>query len=208
MIIEDRDFRLCNPAIFNEITDLVINVDTLFDFMKEGGKLADPGELRIVPRAKEILDEAVNDPHTAIVDIKDCHTYFSVELKFYGAHAIKGEPGADTIEELKEYEDKAFIFEKNSTNFMWAPGFIEFLFSLPNLERVKILGVLSCKCVDNGAVGIKTFFDQFNKDIEVAVYADAIDTYDAPGHDRAEYNNTAVEHMKYNNIKVLGKVLK
>ena len=67
---------------------------------------------------------------------------------------------------------------------------------------------MPCKCVDNGAVGIKTFFDQFNKDIEVAVYADAIDTYDAPGHDRAEYNNTAVEHMKYNNIKVLGKVLK
>ncbi len=208
MIIENKDYRLVNPEIFNQVEELVFDVDTLKDFMDEGGALADPGERRIVPRCIEVLDDAINSPNKAVVLIKDCHSYYSVEIKFYGVHGIDGKEGAEEIDEIKPYETKSFIFKKNSTNFMWAPGMIEFLLLFTNLKKVTIIGVLSCKCVDNGAVSLKTFFDEMNKDIEVDVLADAIDTYDAPGHDRIEYTENAIKHMEYNNIKVLGKVLK
>ncbi len=208
MIIENKDYRLVNPEIFNQVEELVFDVDTLKDFMDEGGALADPGERRIVPRCIEVLDDAINSPNKAVVLIKDCHSYYSVEIKFYGVHSIKGKEGAEEIDEIKPYETKSFVFRKNSTNFMWAPGMIEFLLLFKNLKRVKIIGVLSCKCVDNGAVSLKTFFDEMNRDVEVEVLADAIDTYDAPGHDRVAYTESAIKHMEYNNIKVLGKVLK
>ena len=65
------------------------------------------------------------------------------------------------------------------------------------------MGCLSEICVLNGAVGLRTYFDQNNKDIEVCVHPDAIDTYSAPGHDADEVTLQAVNMMKANGVKVL-----
>ena len=67
------------------------------------------------------------------------------------------------------------------------------------------MGCLSEVCVENGAIGLRTFFDQINKDVEVCVHADAIDTFNAPGHDADMVTRDALARMQANGIKILGK---
>ena len=67
------------------------------------------------------------------------------------------------------------------------------------------MGCLSEICVTNGGIGLRTFFDQNNMDVEVCVYADAIDTYDAPGHNADQVTEQALKMMEANGIKVLRK---
>jgi hypothetical protein len=67
------------------------------------------------------------------------------------------------------------------------------------------MGCLSEVCVENGTIGLRTFFDQLNKDVEVCVHADAIDTYNAPGHDADIVTDAAIARMQANGIKILGK---
>ena len=88
---------------------------------------------------------------------------------------------------------------------MFAPGMQEDLLKAINLERIKLMGCLSEVCVKNGAISLRTFLDQYNKNVEVCVYEDAIDTFNAPGHDADLVNKNALEDMKANGIKILRK---
>ena len=70
------------------------------------------------------------------------------------------------------------------------------------------MGCLSEVCVKNGGITLRNYFDQNNKDIDIYVAADAIDTYDAPGHNAEEVTEQALKDMKANGIKVLGRRVK
>lgn len=188
------------------VRDLLINIDMVNGFVKEG-PLAAPSIMRVVNRQKELLDEALNDKNSGIVFIRDSHEVDAVEFKTYPAHCIKGTKETEVIDELKEYEKYALEYLKNSTNLIFALGMQQDLLKFYNLERVRLMGCLSEVCVLNGAIGLRTFFDQINKDVEVCVHADAIDTFDALNHNRDEVNEMALNSMQSNGIKVLGKRL-
>ena len=65
------------------------------------------------------------------------------------------------------------------------------------------MGCLSEVCVENGAIGLRTFFDQINRDVEVCVHEDAIDTFDAPLHNADLRTKEALNKMEANGVKVL-----
>ena len=184
------------------IKELVFNIDMINGFVKKGA-LAAPSIMRIVPRQLEILEEAKKDPEVEIVDVRDLHTLKSVELKTFGIHGLEGTDEVEQIDELKGYADR--VFYKNCTNLIFAPGIQEYLKGNPNLKRVRLMGCLSEICVTNGGIGLRTFFDQNNMDVEVCVHADAIDTYDAPGHNADQVTEQALKMMEANGIKVLRK---
>lgn len=185
-----------------EAKRLIIVVDMVKGFV-EDGKLAAPSINRVVDKQIEILDEALKSEDTGIAFIRDCHTKDSVELKRYLEHCIKGTKEPEVIDKLKPFERFSLEYFKNSTNFMYAPGMQSDLLSFEKLKRVELIGCLSEVCVLNGAVGIRTFFDEYNKDIDVCVYEDTIDTFDAPGHNADEVTKNAIDHMKANGIKIL-----
>ena len=121
----------------------------------------------------------------------------------FGIHSLEGTDEAEQIDEEKGYANR--VFYKNCTNLIFAPGLQEYLKGLPKLERVRLMGCLSEICVTNGGIGLRTFFDQNDMDVEVCVHADAIDTYDAPGHDADLVTEQALKMMESNGIKVLRK---
>lgn len=204
MIIENKDFRTWDLEFIKKIKVLRLNIDMIVGFL-ENGNLAAPTMLRIVDRQIELYDEALESDDMIAVMGNDWHDEDSAELDFYGVHAVKNSKEAEVIKPLRKYEEKGIVFHKNSTNLIQVDDFREFLLMLVNLERVEITGVLSDKCVDNAAVGIKTFFDEHNRRVEVCVHQDAIDTFDAPGHNAEEETELALRHMKSNGVKVLGK---
>ena len=186
------------------VRELLITIDMINGFTKEGA-LAAPSIMRVVPRQIELLDEAMRDEKTGMIFIRDSHPVNAEEFKTYPPHCIEGTKETEVIDELKSYERYALEYLKNSTNLMYAPKFMEHLMKFNNLERIRLMGCLSEVCVENGAIGLKTFLDQLNKDIQVCVHADAIDTFNAPGHDADAVTTEALKRMEANGIKVLGK---
>ena len=186
------------------VRELLITIDMVNGFVKEGN-LAAPSIMRVVPRQLELLNEGLEKKDTGLVFIRDSHPVDAVEFKTYGVHCLEGTKETELIDEFKEYEKYALEYLKNSTNLMYAPGLMQDLIRFYNLERVRLMGCLSEVCVENGAIGLRTFFDQVNKDVEVCVHEDAIDTFDIPGHEADRVTEEAIKKMQSNGIKVLGK---
>ena len=185
-----------------KIKELVINIDMINGFVKEGA-LAAPSIMRVVPYQKILLDRFHKEEDKGIIFIRDEHTLDSVEFKTFPVHCVKGTKEPELIDDLKEYEEDALTFTKNSTNFVFAPGFIKHLKLFTGLKKVYLTGCLSEICVKNGGITLRNFFDQENMDIEVCVVSNLIDTYEAPGHTTDQVTNNAIADMQANGIKVL-----
>jgi nicotinamidase-related amidase len=173
-------------------------------FVKEG-TLAAPSIGRIIPRQKELLNEALVNSDIGLVFIRDSHTPDAIEFNTYPSHCLAGSLESEVIAELKEFEKYSLVYLKNSTNLIFAPNIQQDLLSLDKLERVRLMGCLSEVCVLNGAIGLRTFFDQNNKNVDVLVHRDAIDTYDAANHNANMITEKAISDMKSNGIKIIGE---
>lgn len=184
------------------VKELIITIDMINGFVKKGN-LAAPSIMRIVPRQVDILNRTINSTNKGIIFIRDSHPKDATEFKTYGRHCIKGTKETELIDELKVFEPYALEYLKNSTNLMFAPHFRDDLLKFYRLEKIRLMGCLSDVCILNGAIGLKTFLDQMNMNTEVCVYRDAIDTYDAPGHNADMVNEEALKLMKSNGIKIL-----
>ncbi|MBQ8219063.1 MAG: cysteine hydrolase [Bacilli bacterium] len=191
-----------NKEDLQKIKELLIVIDMVNGFVKEGA-LAAPSIMRIVPRQIHLLDEALVNDDMGIVFIRDNHNEDAIEFKTYGPHCINDTFETELISELKKYEPYSYEYLKNSTNLIFAKGLQDDLLKLSNLEKIYLMGCLSDVCVLNGAIGLRTYFDELNKDIEILVYEDAIDTYNAPNHDADKVNEISLEQMKTNGIKIL-----
>ena len=186
------------------IEELAINIDMVNGFVKEGA-LAAPSIMRVVPRQQELLKEYLEGENKAIMFIRDEHSADSVEFKTFGPHCIKGSGEEKVIDELLEYYLNAYDVNKNSTNFVFGNGFQEKIERLRNLKKVLLMGCLSEVCVKNGGITLRNYFDQLNRDVDIYVAPDAIDTFDAPGHEADEVTKKAIQDMEANGIKVYRK---
>lgn len=189
----------------DSIEELIIVVDTINGFMVSGN-LASPHIYNIVPGIVEILEDSKTRKGVKIVFVQDYHTDKSTEFNVFIEHC-KGDWESEIVDDLKPYVFGSIVFKKNSRNFMFAPGMIDFLFRLKNLKRVKLMGCCSDKCLGiDGAIPLINFFHELNRNVEVIVYEDLMDTYDYPGHDRDEYNQISKNLMEQEGIKLVKKI--
>lgn len=188
-----------------DVKRLLFVVDVVNGFMKEG-TLANDSYMRIVPRIEELCKYYLEEEDTGLVFIRDYHTKDAVEFKRFPAHCIGGTKESEVIDELKIYEENAIEFLKNSTNLIFAAGMQRSLNYLNKVNEIELCGVLSNVCVENGAIGLKTFLEQNNRLVDVSVHADAIDTFDSDEL-REETTDFALKNMEANGIKILGKRL-
>lgn len=187
-----------------QIRELYIVIDMINGFVKEG-KMAAPSIMRVVPTQYKILSDASKKFNNGIAFVRDSHKKNSQEFKTYDEHCIEGTWESEVIDEFKEFIPNSIEYLKNSTNVLFAPNIQEELLKAEKLEKVKVMGCLSDYCAKDAAIGLRCFFDQHNKDIEVCVYEDAIDTFDAPLHNADLINKASVEEMKSRGIKILRK---
>ena len=184
-----------------EIKNMLVVIDMVTGFVDEG-TLAAPSIKRVIPRQVELLEEYGNDQNGLNVFVRDTHDEDSVEFKTFGKHCVRGTAETEVTDELKAYTEDALDFEKNSTNFMLAPGVIQFLEGLTNLEKIAFVGCLSEVCVKNAAITARNYFDEVNRNVEVGVYEDAIDTFNAANHDADKVTLNALNDMRANGVKV------
>ena len=85
---------------------------------------------------------------------------------------------------------------------MYAPRFIDDINKMNNLKEVIIIGCCTDICILNLAIPLQNYFDQEDRNVKVTVLKNAVETYDAPNHNRNEYNEIAFKLMKQAGINL------
>ena len=186
---------------FKDITRLLINVDMVNGFVKEGA-MADPYIQHIIPEHIRLMQE--NEGSIAI--IKDTHKENCREFKRYPVHCVEGTEEAELADELKSFEKDALVYEKNSTSTIYAENFLADIDKMENLKEVIIIGCCTDICVLNLAIPLQNYFDQKDRNITITIPKNAVETYNAPNHNREEYNEIAFKLMGQAGINLVETV--
>lgn len=183
----------------------LIVVDMVNGFVREG-VLHDNEISKIIPRQIELIKKNHYEKGLTIF-IKDTHDEDAVEFNRFGGtkHCVMGTKEADLVDELKPFENlnNAISIEKNSTSYMESLTFREVIKNLTNLEEVSVVGCCTDICVFNGTMGLANYFDEWNRDVLIKVYTDAIATY--AEKDRQNYVDAAYLLMEQQGIQLVKK---
>jgi nicotinamidase-related amidase len=128
----------------------LIIVDMLKDFVD--GKLANPKAQAIVAPLKALLAHARRQGWVVVFS-NDAHLPGDPELKVWGAHAMKGDPGAQVIEALAPVPGpRELISDKRSYGAFDGTGLDERLKAL-GVDEVVITGQHTHICVRHSSYG-------------------------------------------------------
>ena len=184
-----------------EIKDLLIVVDMVNGFVREG-KMASPNIETIIPRIEKLVERYI-DEGKAIAYVKDTHEKDAIEFERYPEHCVKGTTEAEMVDELRKYEHMALVYEKNSTCAMFAKDFLDDLNKMKNLNRIVVTGCCTDICVTNLVIPLRNYLDKENRNVEIIVPQDAVETYNAPTHKADEWNKKAFEFMEQGGITLV-----
>lgn len=184
-----------------ETKELLIVVDMVNGFLKEGA-LADPKMERITSEVVRLVKLYLNKQNKMVAFIKDSHHENSLEFKKFPIHCLEGTSESELIDELKPFESDALSYKKNSRSAIFAKGFMNDIIQMENLTKIIITGVCLDLCDLDLSLPLMNYFDQIDKDVEIVIPLNAVDTYDSDFHDREEYIDTACKILKQEGIKI------
>ena len=154
----------------------LIIVDMLVDFVD--GKLANPQAERIIEPLQKLLGHA-RDNGWVIVFSNDAHRPEDPELKVWGEHAIKGDPGAQVIAALQPREGaQEWQSPKRSYGAFDNTGLDEQLKAL-NVDEVVITGQHTHICVRHSSYGALI------RGYDISVPRDAVCAFEGVDEDEA-----------------------
>ena len=184
-----------------DIEKLLINVDMVNGFVKFGA-MSDTYIEHIIPEQIKLMKEVLNEGECLVI-IKDTHKKNCREFNRYPIHCVEGTEEAEIVDELQEFEKDALVYKKNSTSTIYAPNFLEDIDRMTKLKEVKIIGCCTDICILNLAIPLQNYFDQKDRNIEIKIPKNAVETYDSPIHSREEYNEIAFKLMTQAGIDLI-----
>ena len=160
------------------------------------GAMANPLYNKLVPEQLKMI-EKMRKENGLVNFILEGHDRNAREFDTYPAHCIKGTPEADLIPEFinEQNKENTKTYYKNSINGMLNRNVGDDIRKLKKLKEVIIEGVCTDLCVfDFGRTALR-YFDEINKEIKMFVVKNAVDTFDAAGHNREEWTNMAFKFL-------------
>ncbi len=174
----------------------------------------------LVPEQMKIMDDFL-EAGEAVNVIGEWHdkeaTEFTQNGGSYPTHCVAGTKEAEYIDEIQKriYEpnengiylrDKSILkpnvrdYKKNSINGVLDQVRHD-IREMKNLKMVVFNGVCEDLCVEDFARTYARYLDEINRIVKLYVVASTVDTYDAPGHNRAEWKTIARAVMEQAGIK-------
>ena len=160
------------------------------------GPMANPEYNKLVPEQLRMLEKFKREGQQ-INFILEAHDKDANEFKTYPEHCVRGTMEAEVIPEFKDYQllPGTKTFYKNCINGMLNRDVQDEIRKLKALREIVIEGVCADLCVMDFARTYARFLDEINREAKIFVVRNAIDTFDAPGHDRAEWLDIAEKVM-------------
>jgi len=184
-------------------TALVI-VDMVNGFLTEG-VLSSPRSASVLPETEKLLRFFKNHDLPCVA-FADCHEPDCIEFQSFPPHCIRGTSESEIAPSLTEIG--GFIrIEKNSTNGFLTPEFQDFLNQHQELGRIVVCGVCTDICVMQFSLTLKTYCNQQNRNLEVLLPVNAVETYDAPGHPADAMQSAALQIMEQAGIHLISEVI-
>lgn len=161
------------------------------------GSMANPEYKNLVPH-QLLMIEKFRKENQLVNFVLEGHDKFAKEFNNYPKHCILGTEEAELIPEFSSEQNKDMTktYYKNSINGMLNKRLQEDIKKLKNLKEVVIEGVCADLCVMDFARTYSRYIDEINKDLKIFVVENAIDTYDAPDHNREEWLEISKKVMK------------
>ena len=189
---------------YKYIERMLYGIDPINGFIREGN-MAVAGAEAIIPESELLVKEFLEDDKSYVGFFRDWHPKNATEFRKFPPHAKKYSHESELVDELRKYESMAVTYFKNSRSGIFAPGFIDDIISMVNLKEVILFGLCSDKCVMDFGIPLVNLFDELNRNVSVIVPTNVVDTYDAPNHNRDEYNKMAFRFMEEEGIKIVKK---
>ena len=167
--------------------DVTIVVDVENGFCKFGN-LASPRCDAVIPEIKRVI-EARAQAGDQIFFTADTHDPNDREFEMFPVHCVRGTPEAEIVPELQSFLSNATLIRKRRYSAFFETDLESRLKAIkPN--QVTVVGVCTDICV------MHTIADLRNRDYRVLVPADAVATFDAPGHPGDEVQRWSLAHMQ------------
>jgi len=171
------------------------------------GPMANPAYNALVPEQLKTV-EKIRKEKGQVNFILEGHKENALEFKTYPKHCVLGTPEADLIPEFinEQYKVNTNIYYKNCINGMMNNQIKKDIRKLKALKEVIFEGVCADLCVMDFARTYARFLDEINKDVKLFVVKSTIDTFDAPNHNRDEWNEISYKVMEQAGIEVVENV--
>jgi nicotinamidase-related amidase len=166
---------------------VVIVVDMLNGFCRFGA-LSSPRLDSVTARIKEHL-EREEAGGAQLVFLVDTHRPDDPEFRMFPPHCIEGSGEDEVVPELAPLAERGHVLRKSRYSGFYGTELDRLLADLAP-DVVEVVGVCTDICV------LHTVADLRNRDYEVVVRADMVETYDAPGHVGDDIDRFALDHMR------------
>lgn len=187
----------------NEFEKALYVVDMNNGFVNFGA-MANPKYNDLVPEQLRMVDKMRREG--GLVNfILEGHNEDALEFKTYPKHCVLGTPEADLIPELIGEQDKenTRTYYKNCINGMLNRNVQDDIRDLKNLREIIVEGVCADLCVMDFVRTLARFLDELDRETKIFVVKNAIDTFDAPGHNREEWMRIAEMVMVQAGVEVV-----
>lgn len=151
-------------ANFVEQSALLI-IDMLNDFLEKEGALVVPDAKRIVPRVKQLLQEA-RQQGIPVIYITDSHREDDREFQYWPPHAVSDTWGGQVIDELAPLAGEYIVPKRRYSAFFGTD--LDTLLRELDIKRLYLAGVLSNICV------YATAMDASMRGYDVSVFRDGV----------------------------------
>lgn len=169
------------------MANVILVVDMLRGFHNIGN-LANPRMADIIPNVKNLLRRKIAGGWKVYFPA-DNHQPDDLEFRMFPPHCVVGTEEVEVVDELKQFVNKDNYIPKTRYSGFYETDLEEIL-RRENPEKVIIVGVCTDICV------LHTVADLRNRDYQVVIPKDCVETYDATEHPADEINQWALDHIK------------
>ncbi len=170
-------------------------VDMLNDFVT--GSLKCERAQRIIPNIRRLAD-AARAAEVPVIYGNDAHLPEDFELKIWGAHAMKGTPGAQTISQLREQKGDEVLDKRTYSAFYETP--LDTVLRAHDVTHLAITGLHTNICCRH------TSADAFFRGYAPVLPEDGVDGLTEQAHrDGLEYVKTMYQAEVTSSDKLLRK---
>lgn len=185
----------------NRENTAVFIVDMIGGFAKKGALYSERAE-QLIPNISAFADRC-KEQGIEVITFADSHPSDSPEFEGYPPHCLEGSEESAVVKEFSEFP----LFCKNSTNAMFAPGFMEWLAKKEEKQHFIVTGVCTDICIYQFAVALKCWFNQRNRKRNVIVPVSMTDTFDLGSHSADLFNLIFWNSMLDNGVKVVKDII-
>ena len=174
----------------------------------KSGPLSSKRVEKLIPSIVEDV-EIFNSFNNPIIAFTDSHKKACLEFKSYPIHCLENSYESEIVDEIKQFND-IMIIKKSSTNAFLEEETKKYIdsFVRDGYKNFVLCGCITEVCVKQFAQTLKAYLNVINKDINVIVPINSVDTYDSPEHNADIINLFSFYEMNSCGIKIVKNIIK